>query len=995
MSILWYRIRDPKYLCEYQSLFTGGNELMSVELQYSKGRLTSLQSPAELQVLSRDLTELEKAINDIENNTGVVTQTITNNINASLLNFLYLPGREGGQVAHGGLGSHSSNYLRLKHTAYAVGGYIPASIFIGEGEGISAADASQLQVVRDRVIVGYPVNQTGRGPVEFAVLDERGSIAGDVFSVIPRTGGDCEVDIGGNVTLFGRVGVTSFLIEHEGGMTTEPFLRWNGSPEGGGLTVDRGNIDALGYIHAPRLALKGITSGFEVTVIPLATTAAYNLTLPGSITANGFLKTAADGTTSWVLLASGDLAAHTHDAGDVITGVFVINRIPDLSSLYSVVSHDHDSDYSPIGHGHPWTDISATPTTIGGYGITNAQLASTILTSLAGLGAATGVVNKFSATEFNLYQIGVAQPWELLDRQSGDARYAAIVHDHIAADITSGVLALGRIPDLSSFYSVVGHDHDSDYSPVGHTHATADITSGTFADARIAASNVTQHQAALVIATSQLTGSVAITGGGTGQISALAAFNALSPVTTRGDLITRDVTNNVRLAHPTVANRVLRSTSTDPTWAQGDIDMGNAFALTIGTLRGGIASAGNLVLSSTSHATKGHILFGANARFIESNPYWSGNPTLGIGFSHEGYYGQIEVWDPAEVYGSIACKAGAVLGFIAAVPGYPIVRFGSGSNHACAFVTNNVERIMITAAGDTVVGDVSGQLPLATLHIKTTAIGTPSLRVSAITGQTADLSQWMNSAGAKVTAVDAGGNLFTPGALGMFTVAPASDLSRQIISDTPGAPIVIASGGATIGATNKGAGAHIISTGIGTGDSTPAQIRFRAPAQGTASGTTDQDLRNRGILNVTEWLANAQLKTLVTITLAAGQMASGQIGYSIEASNGTDMIALRGQLLFQVVNKAGTYTGTSYKVEATPALSDGTDTISTTWSYTHGTNETLLQLTCTVGGMTPTTFRITYDVWSGSQQNINAPAIGVGGGGAGSGGGDGGTPYEI
>jgi len=41
---------------------------------------------------------------------------------------------------------------------------------------------------------------------------------------------------------------------------------------------------------------------------------------------------------------------------------------------------------------------------------------------------------------------------------------------------------------------------------VGHTHTTNNITSGTFLDARIAETNVTQHQAALSIALSQLTG---------------------------------------------------------------------------------------------------------------------------------------------------------------------------------------------------------------------------------------------------------------------------------------------------------------------------------------------------------------------------------------------------------------------------------------------------------------------------------------------------------
>lgn len=42
------------------------------------------------------------------------------------------------------------------------------------------------------------------------------------------------------------------------------------------------------------------------------------------------------------------------------------------------------------------------------------------------------------------------------------------------------------------------------FALVSHTHSTTDITSGTFADARIAESNVTQHQAALSITESQI-----------------------------------------------------------------------------------------------------------------------------------------------------------------------------------------------------------------------------------------------------------------------------------------------------------------------------------------------------------------------------------------------------------------------------------------------------------------------------------------------------------
>jgi len=60
---------------------------------------------------------------------------------------------------------------------------------------------------------------------------------------------------------------------------------------------------------------------------------------------------------------------------------------------------------------------------------------------------------------------------------------------------------------------------------------------------------------------------VAIADGGTGQSTATAGFNALSPATTRGDLITRDASNNVRLAIG-AADTVLKTNGTDPSWAK-------------------------------------------------------------------------------------------------------------------------------------------------------------------------------------------------------------------------------------------------------------------------------------------------------------------------------------------------------------------------------------------------------------------------------------------
>lgn len=52
-----------------------------------------------------------------------------------------------------------------------------------------------------------------------------------------------------------------------------------------------------------------------------------------------------------------------------------------------------------------------------------------------------------------------------------------------------------------------------------HSHAAGDITSGTLADARVAQSNITQHQAALSIAQSQITGAWGSGGSGTLWVS--------------------------------------------------------------------------------------------------------------------------------------------------------------------------------------------------------------------------------------------------------------------------------------------------------------------------------------------------------------------------------------------------------------------------------------------------------------------------------------------
>lgn len=99
-------------------------------------------------------------------------------------------------------------------------------------------------------------------------------------------------------------------------------------------------------------------------------------------------------------------------------------------------------------------------------------------------------------------------------------------------------------------------------------------TLGTMADQNSDTVNITGGTMAGVTVTggtvSGLTAPMAIADGGTGQTTKTPAFDALSPLTTQGDILTHDGTNNVRLARGT-AGKYLRVNAggTDVEWGDG------------------------------------------------------------------------------------------------------------------------------------------------------------------------------------------------------------------------------------------------------------------------------------------------------------------------------------------------------------------------------------------------------------------------------------------
>lgn len=126
------------------------------------------------------------------------------------------------------------------------------------------------------------------------------------------------------------------------------------------------------------------------------------------------------------------------------------------------------------------------------------------------------------------------------------------------------------------------------------------ITGGAIAG--VAISNGTVTGATITGGTvSGLTAPIAIADGGTGQTTKTPAFDALSPLTTQGDILTHDGTNNVRLARGT-AGKYLRVNAggtnvewgdgyVTPTTTQGDIIVRGAATDT----RLGIGTAGQVL----------------------------------------------------------------------------------------------------------------------------------------------------------------------------------------------------------------------------------------------------------------------------------------------------------------------------------------------------------------------------------------------------------------
>jgi hypothetical protein len=155
--------------------------------------------------------------------------------------------------------------------------------------------------------------------------------------------------------------------------------------------------------------------------------------------------------------------------------------------------------------------------------------------------------------------------------------------------------------------------------PIFVTNAQGQVTSVTNTNIAISGSAVTGNISGNA---ANVTGTVAIGNGGTGQTSKTAAFDALSPATTKGDLIAYDGADNVRF--PVGTNGyVLTADSTKSSGLSWTAVTGTGTVTSVAatvpsflTVTGSpITAAGTLAIALASTPTNGQLLIGNGSGF--------------------------------------------------------------------------------------------------------------------------------------------------------------------------------------------------------------------------------------------------------------------------------------------------------------------------------------------------------------------------------------------
>jgi hypothetical protein len=415
-------------------------------------------------------------------------------------------------------------------------------------------------------VSGGPITSSGSITVVNTAPDQVVTLTGagttSVSGTYPNftiTSNDANV---GTVTSVSGSGGTTGLTLSGGPITTTGTLTL-----GGTLAVANGGTGS-GVVATARSNLGAAASGAntDITSIALTSGTVSNAPTAGTDLVN---KTYVDSISAGInfhqsvrLASTAALAAYTYNNGTGGVGATITANTNGALTLDSVAAATTNRVLikNEVGGNAPYNGVYVVTQTGSGA-------APFILTRATDFDTAGSGVNQIDAGDFFLVTAGTTQAntsWVQQTELPITVGTTDIVFTQFGSSATytagTGLTLTGTVFSITNTGVTAATYGSASSVPVIAINAQGQATSATSTNIAIAGSQITS-------------GSVAIAQGGTGQTTASAAFNALSPITSTGDLIIGNGTNSATRLAIGANGYLLTSNGTTATWTAAPTSM--------------------------------------------------------------------------------------------------------------------------------------------------------------------------------------------------------------------------------------------------------------------------------------------------------------------------------------------------------------------------------------------------------------------------------------
>jgi hypothetical protein len=606
---------------------------------------------------------------------------------------------------------------------------------------------------------------------------------------------------------------------------------------------------------------------------------------------------------------------------------FLLTRATDMNTSGSGSNQINAGNYFLITAGTvntntSWVQTTALPITVGTTSLVFAQFSSGATAYTAGTGLSL-LTNQFSisntAVTANSYGSGSQIPTFAVNARG---QLTSATNTSIAisgSQITSGTVAIvnggtGANSQQGAMNALAGATTSGSFLRGNGTNVSMSTIQA--ADVPTLNQNTTGNAA-------NVTGTVAIANGGTGQNSKANAFNALSPITTTGDLIIGTGTNaSSRLAIGTTSGYVLTTNGTTASWQAPSGGGVSSFTTSLSGLTPSSATTGAVTLAGTLGVASG----GTGATTLTGIIKGSGTSAFTAATAGTDYQAPITL--------TTTGTSGAAT-FVGNTLNIPQYSGGGGGSGTVTSVAQTFTGGIVSVAGSPI-----------------TTSGTLALTVAGTSGGIPYFSSgttWATSAALTSNALMIGGGA----GLAPSTIATGTGVVTALGVNTGSAGAFVVNGGAlgtpSSGTLTNATGLPIASgvSGLGTGVATALAVNV---------GTAGSPVLNGGALGTptSGTLTNCTFPTLNqnTTGTAAGlsstlAVASGGTGLTatptngqIDIGNGTGFTrtTLTAGSNVTITNGAGSITIAASGGGSSGPVLESYQTISSNYSVTAGSN---------------------------------------------------------